>query len=103
MFSQALYRIHHHTKSDEKEQARTDYIHQLEEMLEMEVRDAHNAFASEKPNSKSLAKTKHRYRRYVAGHHQILYLMKQGDKALSAAMVADVMIMEGHRYVVQIP
>lgn len=98
-FDDALFRLHNTVKVSERGEARTAYIRELKSLLDLEVRDAHSAFASEEPGSSEHKKMKHRYRRYVAGRHQLLELMEQGDGAILAAIDDKVIIFKGHRWV----
>lgn len=99
LFDDALFRLHNTVKISERSEAKVTYIQELEDLLRMEVRDAHDALANEKRGSSAHKKLKHRYRRYVAGRHQLLELMKQGDAAILAAIDDKVIIFQGHRWV----
>lgn len=99
MASKALYHIYQKSKPGERQAAWNKYVRELKAQLEEEISDAHRAIADEEPFSATLSMVKHRHRRYVAGHHQMLELMQQGEQAIQAAMEDKVIIFEGHRYV----
>lgn len=98
MASKALYHIYQKTKPAERQAACDEYVRELKAQLKEEIRDAREAIAAEKPRSAALEVVKHRHRRYVAGHHQMLELMQQGEQAIQAAIEDEVIIFEGHRY-----
>lgn len=102
-FDDALFRLHNTVKVSERGEAQAAYIQELKHLLDLEVRDAHSTFANEDPGSSALKKMKHRYRRYVAGRHQLLELMEQGDGAILAAIDDKVIIFQGHRCVIFYP
>lgn len=98
MVSKSLYDIFQKTKAAGRQAACDEYERELRAQLDEEIKDAHEAIAAEEPRSAMLAVVKHRHRRYVAGHHQMLQLMQQGEQAIQAAMEDNIIIFEGHRY-----
>lgn len=101
LLSRALYRIYQKTTpgSQERQEACSAQICELKAQLDEELHEAREAIAAEKHNSSTFNQIKHRHRHFVAGYHQMWELMQQGEQAIQAAMEDEVIIFQGHMYV----
>lgn len=103
MISDDLYGIQCKPKGPERDKERLSVIHRLERNLRDDFQDARAEMQlidrrSKRFNTDDFEDLKHYHRRNIAGHYQVIDLLKQGDEAFKTAMLDRVIILEGHRY-----
>ncbi|EIM80061.1 uncharacterized protein STEHIDRAFT_162948 [Stereum hirsutum FP-91666 SS1] len=89
------------TNPADRDEARQVMLQNLERTLQDEVCTARKELAAVDQQSRrfdvdEFEADKHRHRRSIAGYHQVIELLKQGDDAFRCAMLDGVLIFEGH-------
>lgn len=102
MISDELYRFHYPSKSEDRDKVQQSIIAGFERTLRDEVTTARAELSTFDRSSRhfdldEFESRKHRHRRTIAGYHQLITLLKQGDEAFKTAMMDGIMIFEGHR------